>query len=157
MKMHYIDRLDTKLCKANIEERLKDMILEDKYFNIHTKGKKLCRAKFSEDKYSFFYLSNRGNPDMLSPRIYMTILEKKEGCICNLFYSRTWEFLCLFLWWSFFGCVCIYVSISRSNVFSLICYMAVYILGIWIAKKHYINICKKVVSILRVALLGNDF
>lgn len=156
LKLYYLDRLETKLSKAKIEERLKDIILEDKFFNIQTRGKKLWRGKFGENIYSFFYLPERSRGDMLMPRIHMTILEKKEGCICNLYYSRTWGLLCTFIWWSFFWGSVVFVSALRSNFFSLICYMTVYILGIWMAKKHCNSICKKVVHILEVELNCNE-
>lgn len=149
--MHCIESLETKLRKEEIEERLDDIVLKDKFFNINTNGKKLCRADYKENTYSFFYLSRRKH-DMLSPRIHMTILEKERGCICNLFYSRTWEFLCLFIWWSIFMGICICVSALRFNVFYLICYIVVYVLGIWIAQKHCNNICKKVLNILKSEL-----
>lgn len=149
MKLHYIDRLETKLHKAEIEERLRDIVLEDKFFNIYTKGKKLCRAEFKENIYSFFYLSGNGRHDMLSPRIHMTILEKNESCICDLYYSRTWGFLCSFIWWNIFCGVCLYGSVLKSNIFNLVCCVVVYVLGIWMAQKHRNSICNKVANILK--------
>lgn len=151
MKLHYIESLETKLCKTEIEKRLEDIILKEKFFYIHTDGKKLYRAEYKENTYSFFIFLHRKH-DMLSPRIHMTILEKERGCTCNLFYSRTWEFLCAFIWWSFFWGVCICANALSFNIFNLICYIVVYILGIWIAKKHCNNICTKVLNILKSEL-----
>lgn len=151
MKLYYIDRLETKLCKAEIEARLRDIVLEDKFFNIFTKGKKLYHAEFKENIFSFFYLS-RYRRDMLSPRIHMTILEKDEGCICDLYYSKTRGFLYLLIFWSIYVGGFVYDSVLRSNVFWLICYIVVYILVIWIAQEHYHSICKKVVNILKEQL-----
>lgn len=151
MKLHCIEGLETKLCKAEIEKRLEDIVLKEKFFNINTDGKKLCRAEYKENTYSFFYLSG-GRHDMLSPQIHMTILEKERGCICNLSYSRTWEFLCLFIWWSIFIGICICVNVLKFHVFNLICYIVVYVLGIWIAQRHCDHICTKVLNILKSEL-----
>lgn len=152
LKLHYIDRWETKLCKAEIEERLKDIILEDTFFRLFIGDKKFHYAKFRENMYSFLYISKQGNGDMLSPRIHMTVLEKKEGCICNLYYSRTWEIWCIFAVWSFLIGILVYGYASESNFFGIICAIMAYILVIWVAKKHILNICKKAVNILETEL-----
>lgn len=151
MKLHHIDKIETKLSKIEIEERLKNIVLEDHFFRIYVKGKKLCRAKFKENAVTFYYLSRK--PDMLSPQMHMTILKKGEGSTCDLYYSRTWESLCLFIWWTLFIGICVYGSALRNNIFNLICYVVVYILGIWIAHKHYNSICKKVINTITALLI----
>lgn len=78
LKLNYIDRIETKLHKIEIEEKLRKIVLEDHFFNISTAGKKLCRLEYKENIYSFFLLSI-GKHDMLSPRVYMVILEKKKA------------------------------------------------------------------------------
>lgn len=154
MKLHYIDRRETKLCKAEIGERLKDIILEDTFnlsFCLFVGDKKLKYAKLKENIYSFLYLSP-GRADLLAPRIHMTVLEKKEGCICNLYWGRTWEIWAMFIAWSLLTGVCVYGYASESNVFGFICTIAAYFLAIWVAKKHILSICKKVVNILETEL-----
>lgn len=153
LKLHYIDRIETKLYKAEIEEKLREIVLEDHFFNIFTAGKKLCHAEFKENIYCFFLLSI-GKHDMLSPRIYMTILEKEEGSICNLFYGKTWEFWCLFIWWNMFWGICIIAL--WGNIFKIICCIVIYALGIFTARKHRISSCKKVVNILKNQLIINE-
>lgn len=155
LKLYYIDKVETNLCKAEIEERLREIILEDKFFNIFVGDKKLHSAKLGENIDSFSFISNR-KVDMLSPRIHMTVLEKEEGCICNLYYSRTWEIWSMFIVWSFLIGAGIYGYASESNVFGLICVIAAYFLGIWAAKKHVLSICKKVLNILESALIFNE-
>lgn len=145
LKLNYIDRIETKLHKAEIEEKVREIVLEDHFFNIYTAGKKLCHAEFKENIYSFFLLSI-GKHDMLSPRIYMTILEKEEGSICDLFYGKTWEFWCLFICWNLFWGMCI--TVLWGNIFKIICCIVIYAIGIFIARKHRISICEKVVKIL---------
>lgn len=152
LRLYYVDKIETKLSKTEIEERLKDIVLEDHFFNIHVKGKKLSRAEFKENVVSFFYLPSLGKRDMLSPQMYMTILEKREGSACDLYYSRTWGSLCLFIYWTIFNGICVYVNVLRNNIFNFMCYVMVYILGIWIAHKHYNSICKKVINILKAQL-----
>lgn len=151
LKLYYVDKIETKLSKIEIEERLKDIVLEDHFFRICVKGKKLCRAKFKENAVTFYYLS-QGKPDILSPQMHMTILKRGEGSTCDLYYSRTWESLCLFIWWTLFIGICVYGSALRNNIFNLMCYVMVYALGIWIAHKHYNSICKKVINILKAQL-----
>lgn len=150
MKLHYIDRRETKLCKAEIGERLNDMMLEDTS-RLFVGDKKLKCAKPKGTIHSFLYVSP-GRADMLVPRIHMTVLEKKEGCICNLYYGRTWGIWAMFIAWSLLIGVCIYGYASESNVFGLICTIAAYFLAIWVAKKHILSICKKVVNILEAEL-----
>lgn len=150
MKLHYIDRRETKLCKAEIGERLKDIVLEDTS-HFFVGDKKLKYAKLKENIYSFLDLSP-GRVDMLVPRIHMTVLEKKEGCICNLYWGRTGGIWAMFIAWSLLTGVCVYGYASESNVFGIICTIAVYFLAIWVAKKHILSICKKVVNILEAEL-----
>lgn len=152
LKLHYIDRRETKLCKKEIEESLKDIILEDVFFRLFVGDKKLQYAKFRGNMYSFLYISKRGKGDMLSPRIHMTVLEKKEGCICNLYYSRTWGIWSVFALWSFIIGILVYGYASESNFYGIICVIAVYFLAIWVAKKHILNICKMAVNILETEL-----
>lgn len=153
IKLNYIDRIETKLHKVEIEEKLRDIVLEDRFINIYTAGKKLCRLDYKENIYSFFLLSI-GKHDMLSPRIYMTVFEKNEGSICNLFYSKTWEFWCLFIWWNMFWGICIIVL--RVSKLKLICCIVIYALGVLFARKHCISICMKVVNILKYQLKTSE-
>ena len=39
LKLSYIDRIETKLHKAEIEEKVREIVLEDHFFNIFTAGK----------------------------------------------------------------------------------------------------------------------
>lgn len=153
LKLNYIDRIETKLHKIEIEEKLRKIVLEDHFFNISTAGKKLCRLEYKENIYSFFLLSI-GKHDMLSPRVYMVILEKKEGSICNLYYGKTWECWCLFICWNLFWGMCI--TVLRVNIFKLICCIVIYVLGYFFAREHRINICKKVVNILKKQLINSE-
>lgn len=150
-KLCYIEQIETKLHKAEIEDKVREIVLEDRFFNVHTAGKKLCRAEYKEDIISFCYLSI-GRHDMLSPRIHMTILEKEEGCICNIFNSKTWEFWCVLIWWHLFLGACIGLSAFRGNMMHLLCYGVIYILGIYGAHQHRMNICNKVVKLLKLEL-----
>lgn len=152
LKLYYVDSRETKLSKTEIEERLKDMILEDSFY-FFAGDKKFRCAKFGENMYSFLCIRKRG--DILSPRIHMIVLEKKEGCICNLYYSRTWGIWFAFAFWSFFIGTLVYGYASGSNLFCFICAVMAYFLTIWIAKKHVLNICKKAVKILEVELIFN--
>lgn len=151
LKLYYVDKIETKLSKIEIEKTLKDIVLDDDLFKINVKGKKLCRAEFKENVVTFFYLS-KNKPDMLSPQMHMTILEKREGSVCDLYYSRTWESLYLFIFWTIWVGICVYRSALINNIFNLMCYVMVYALGIWIAHKHYNSICKKVINILKAQL-----
>lgn len=151
MKLYHIDKIETKLNKIEIEERLKDIVSEDHFFKICVKDKKLCRAEFKENAVTFYYLSE-GKHDMLSPQIHMTILEKGEGSTCDLYYSRTWGFLCLFIWWTLFIGIGVYESVLGNNIFNFMCYVVVYVLGIWIAHQHYNSICSKVINIVKTQL-----
>lgn len=155
LKLNYIDKIETRLHKVQIEEKLKEIVLEDHFFNIFTAGKKLCHAEFKENLFSFFYLSI-GKHDMLSPRIHMTILEKEGGSICNLYYSKTWGFWCLFIWWNLFWGICLYQGALSGNIFKIMCCATIYIFGFFCARKHRISICKKVVSILINQLTSKD-
>lgn len=149
LKLHYIDRRETKLCKAEIEERLKDIILEDTFY-FFVGDKKLQYAKFRENMYSFLCITGRG--DILSPRIHMTVLEKKEGCVCNLYYSRTGGIWSMFAFWCFWLGSLVYGYASESNFYGIICVIVVYFLVIWVVKKHILNICKKAVNVLETEL-----
>lgn len=150
-KLHYIDKIETKLHKAEIENKVREIMLEDRFFNIVTAGKKLSRAEFKENTVSFCYLSV-GRRDMLSPRIHMTILDKEDGCICNIFYSKTWEFWCVLIWWNLFLGMCIGISALRGNTVYLLLFTAIYVLGFWGAHQHRMNICNKVVELLKMEL-----
>ena len=52
IKLNYIDRIETKLHKVEIEEKLRDIVLEDRFINIYTAGKKLCRLDYKENIYA---------------------------------------------------------------------------------------------------------
>ncbi|MCM1117946.1 MAG: hypothetical protein NC543_01085 [bacterium] len=150
-KQYYIEKINTNLQKAEIEEKVRDIVLEDQFFNIFTAGKKLCRAEYNENTISFCYLSI-GRHDMLSPRIHMKVLEKGEGCSCNVFYSKTWGVWCVLIWWHLFLGMCIGISAFRGNMIHLLCYVVIYILGIYGAHQHRMNICNKVVKLLELQL-----
>lgn len=143
LKLYFIDRLETELSKSKIEEKLTEITAEDKFWNVNVKGKYLCHIKFDNNYFSFFYLKI-GRHDMLSPKIHGKILEGEKGCIIELFYSRTWEFAILLILWTFFSWIDV-----KLNIINIVCHCLFYILGIWIAKMHCTNICKKVVDILK--------
>ena len=149
MKLYFIDRLKTKLSKTKIEEKLTEITAQDKLLGVNVKGKTLCRTKFDDNNFSFFYLSI-GKHDMLSPKIHGKIEDDEKGCSIELFYSRTWEFTILFIFWSFFSWITV-----KMNVINIILHFLFYILCIWIAKKHCINICKMVVDILKKELCSD--
>lgn len=153
VKLKYIDTIETKLHKSEIEGKVREITLENHFFNIFAAGKSLCRAEFKENIFSFYHLSI-GKHDMLSPHIHMAILEKKEGSVCNLYYSKTWEVWCLFIGWTLIWGMCIGESAWQGNVIHLICYMAVYVCGFFGARMHRTSICKKVVKILENQLVG---
>ena len=147
LKLHYIENFETELSEIEIKKRLKNIAIEDKFFNLNIKGKKIYHLEFQDNVISFFYLSSVGVQDMLSPRIYIKILKMDKGCICNLYYSRTWKSLCLFIWWNIFWGLCIWESVQRNNIVHLICYIAAYVLGVWIVERRRISMCKKIVTI----------
>lgn len=149
LKLYFIDRLETKLSKSKIEEKLTEITAQDKLWGVNVKGKTLCRTKFDNNNFSFFYLSI-GKHDMLSPKIHGKIVDDEKGCIIELYFSRTWEFTILFIFWSFFSWITV-----KMNIINIIWHFLFYILGIWIAKKHCINICKKVVNILKKELYSD--
>ncbi len=147
MKLYFIDRLETKLSKEEIEEKLKEITVQDKWWRINVKGKSLCHTNFENNNFSFFYLSKTGKHDMLSPKIHGKIVEGEEGSVIELFFSGTWEFVIVFIYWSFFSWITV-----KMNIINISCHFLFYMLGIWIAKKHCINICDKVVHILKQEL-----
>lgn len=147
-KLYYIDKLETELNMPEIEERIREIVSENQVFDIGVMSKKTHRVEVKENIISFSYLF-KGRYDMLCPRMHMTVLEKEGKCTCNLFYSKTWGYLFSFLWWSFFCGICACAGALAGNVLYFICFAAVYILGIRIAKKHCSSLCKKVVTILR--------
>ena len=147
LKLHYIDNIETELSEMEIKKRLKNIAIEDKFFNLNIKGKKIYHLEFQDNVISFFYLSSVGVQDMLSPRIYIKILKKDKGYTCNLYYRRTWMSLCLFIWWNIFWGLCIWESVQRNNIVHLICYIAAYVLGVWIVERRRISMCKKIVTI----------
>lgn len=147
-KLYYIDKLETKRSMSEIEEKVRDIVSENQIFHRGVMSQRAHRVEVKENIISFSYLS-KGRHDMLCPRMHMTVLEKEGKCICNLFYSKTWGYLFSFLWWSFFCGICACAGALAGNVIYFICFAAVYILGIWIAKKHCSSLCKKVVTILR--------
>lgn len=149
LKMHYIGKLEAGLSEIEITKRLKDISVEDKFFNIYIKDKKIYHVEFKENVVSFFYLSSVGVQDMLSPQMYIKIYERREGCICDLYYRKTLGFLYLIIWWNFLCGIYIYGSILKGNIFNTVCCIIVYALGIWAAVKHCINICKNVVDFLQ--------
>lgn len=40
LKLHYIDNIETELSEMEIKKRLKNIAVEDKFFNMNIKGKK---------------------------------------------------------------------------------------------------------------------
>lgn len=148
MKLHDIDTLETNSSEKEIRERLKNIAVEDAFFHINVKRKKIYQLKFQNNMVSFYYLSSIGVQDMLSPRIYIKISQRDDGCTCNLYYSRTWKSLCLFFWWTIFWGLCVCGSVQENNMIQFICYITAYVSGIWIAEKHRINICKKAAAIV---------
>ena len=84
---------------------------------------------------------------MLLPKIHGKITESEEGCKLTLFYSGTWEWTIMFIIWTL---LC-WIPVT-ANVYYMIGSFAVYIIGIWIARKHCKDICKKVVDIMRQQL-----
>ena len=156
MKLCYLDKLETKLPQTEIKERLKQIALEDRFFNVCIKGKKLYRMEMKENRVSFLCLCGEGVQDMLSPRIHIKISEKEQGCICDLYRSNTYGSICIFVWWSVFWGSCAFLNLVRSNIIMPIVYIFVYAFGVWIGKRHCINICGKVIDILKDLLLEHN-
>ena len=144
--MYFIDEFETELSKREIIEKLRDITEPDKFWHVHVDGKFFCRAKFEDNGFTLFYLK-KGRSDMLLPKIHGKITESEEGCKLTLFYSGTWEWIILFIIWTL---LC-FIS-GTANVYYMSGSFAVYIIGIWIARKHCKDICKKVVDIMRQQL-----
>lgn len=87
--------------------------------------------------------------DRLETELSKSKIEEKltEITAEDKFYSGTWEFAILFILWSFFSWIDV-----KMNIINFVCHCLFYILGIWIAKMHCTNICKKVVDILKKEL-----
>ena len=64
LKLHYIDNIETELSEMEIKKRLKNIAVEDKFFNMNIKGKKIYHLEFKENIISFFYLSSVGVQDI---------------------------------------------------------------------------------------------
>lgn len=144
--MYFIDEFETELSKREIIEKLKNITESDKFWHVHVDGKFFCRAKFEDNGFTLFYLK-KGRSDMLLPKIHGKITESEEICKLTLSYSGTWEWIVLFTIWT----VICWIPVT-ANVYYMIGSFAVYIIGIWIAKKHCMDICKKVVDIMRQQL-----
>ena len=150
-KLYYIDKLETKLSKAEIEEKVRDIVAENRIFDFGVMSKKAHRVEVKENIISFTYLS-KGRHDMLCPQIHMIVLEKEGRCICDLFYSRTWGYLFSLGWWTFFCGICVCAGALAGNILYFTCSAAVYVLGIWVARTHCRSLCKKVVTILKAKM-----
>lgn len=149
LKLHQIDRFETGLSQTEIQKRMRDIALEDKFFNICIKDKKIYRVKFKDDSITFFYLSHAGVQDMLSPQLHIRIFEKEKGCACGLYHSSTYGILLIAAWWSIFWGACAVESLARGNLVMTACYAAIYMSGIWIARKRRMSTCKKAADVLR--------
>lgn len=57
------------------------------------KRKYLSRPDYGEDIFSFTTYFGEKRYDYLMPRIYMTILEKEEGCVLNIYYRIKGEII----------------------------------------------------------------
>lgn len=147
LKLHYIDKLETELSQAEIKEKLQDIALEDRFFNICIKDEKLYRMEFKENSVSFLPLSGKGVQDMLSPRIHIKISEKEQGCICELYRSNTYGIIFMFVWWSAFWGSYAFVSLVKASIIASIFGIMICAFGVWVGRRHCINICKKAVDI----------
>lgn len=149
MKLYHTDRFETKLSQTEIKERLRDIALEDRLFNICIKDKKIYQIKFKNNMVSFFYLSHVGVQDLLAPRMHVEVFEEEKGCICDLYHSSTYGIIFTFAWWSAFWGICVFVSLVRNDFFMSVCYIAIYMLGVWTEQRHRIGISKRVASFLK--------
>ena len=147
MKRHFIEKLETKLSKSEIMERVRRITQEEEVIHIITSADNyFCRGKFDEDTFSLFYLV-KGRGDILLPRIHGEIAEGEEGSSITVSYSGTWGHVFVFVFWSIF--IWITVELSTLNIMS---HLLFYILGILAAKTHIKNINKKSVEILKQTL-----
>ena len=90
MKQHFIDKIETKLSKQEIIERVRGITQEEKFFHIFpADDDHFCRGKFDEDTFSLFYLG-LGKGDILLPRIHGEIAESEGGSSVIVSYSETW-------------------------------------------------------------------
>ena len=147
MRKHFLERIETKLSRSEVMERIKGITHEEKFFNISIADDDyFCNGKFDEDTFSLFYLvKSRG--DILLPRIHGEIAESEGGSSLTVSYGGTWGWVFVFVFWSIF----IWITV-KLNVLNIILHLLVYILGILIAKIHIKNINKKSVEIFKQTL-----
>lgn len=147
MRKHFLGRIETKLSRSEVMERIKGITHEEKFFNISIADSEyFCSGKFDEDTFSLFYLvKSRG--DILLPRIHGDIAESEGGSSLTVSYGGTWGWVFVFVFWSIF----IWITV-KLNVLNIILHLLVYILGILVAKIHVKNINKKSVEIFKQTL-----
>lgn len=147
MKGRFLEKIETKLSKSEVMERIKGITHEEKFFNIFIADDNyFCSGKFDEDTFSLFYLvKSRG--DILLPRIHGEITESEEGSSVTVSYGGTWGWVFVFAFWS----IWIWVTVKLS-VLNIILHLLFYILGILIAITHVKSINKKSVEILKQTL-----
>ena len=144
MKRHFLDKIVTKLSKSEIMEKLIEITHEEKSFNIFSVDNEyFCSGKFDDDTFSLLYLV-KGRGDILLPRIYGEIVEKEEGSLVAISYSRTWGQIFVFVFWT----IWIWITI-KFNILSIILHLLIYSLGILVAKMHIEKINKKSVELLK--------
>lgn len=154
-KLHFIDSLETDLKKDEIRRRMSDITFwPGDNLVFERKGKYLSQPDYEEDIFSFTIYFEGQRHNYLMPRIYMTILEKEEGCVLNIYYRIKGEIIFSYSFLSIFWFICIVCGIVQGNYCGSGILLVFYTLLIWCARNDCMYRCRNAVKIIKERVIG---
>lgn len=154
-KLHFIDSLETDLNKDEIRRRMSDITFwPGDNLVFERKGKYFGLPDYGEDMFSFTTYFWEKRYDYLMPRIYMTILEKEEGCVLNIYYRIKGEIIFSYSFLSLFWFICIVCGIMQGNYCGPGILLVFYTLLIWCARSDCVDRCRNAVKVIKERVIG---
>lgn len=151
MKKHSIETIETQLSKMDVIGQIKEITLEERFWNINVNGKYLCHGNFEGNSISFNLLQI-GKISWLSPRITVQISEKEQGCTVQLFSQKTWKGICMLITW-----ICFWMITTQINLLSITLHLMICFLGIYSGVIHEKELQNRAVDILKKEVFNPNF